>query len=80
MSEATRSAVQADVDAVKEALKGTDMDALKVAMDKLNTSAMTIGQEIYPAQQQADAAGEGASAPADDDVIDAEVVDDQDAK
>ncbi len=80
VSEATRSAVQADVDAVKEALKGTDMDALKVAMDKLNTSAMTIGQEIYQAQQQADAAGEGASAPADDDVIDAEVVDDQDAK
>ena len=68
------------MDAVKEALKGTDMDALKVAMDKLNTSAMTIGQEIYQAQQQADAAGEGASAPADDDVIDAEVVDDQDAK
>ena len=80
VSEATRSAVQADVDAVKETLKGTDMDALKAAMDKLNTSAMTIGQEIYQAQQQADAAGEGASAPADDDVIDAEVVDDQDAK
>ncbi|QPK81069.1 molecular chaperone DnaK [Schaalia sp. ZJ405] len=85
ISEGTRQAVQADVDAVKEALKGEDTEAVKAAMDKLNESGMKIGQEIYQAQQAAEAQGAPAdggqqSAPADDDVIDAEIVDEDDAK
>ncbi len=86
VSEGTRSEVQADVDAVKEALKGEDTDAVKSALEKLNESGMKIGQEIYSAQQASEAAGEAAgsadsastSTSDDDDVIDAEIVDDDD--
>ena len=76
ISEATREAVQKDVDAVKEALKGDDIEAVKTAMETLSESGMKIGQEIY-AKQQADEAG-AQSAPAQDDVVDAEIVDEDD--
>ena len=84
VTEATRTAVQADVDAVKEALKGEDTEAVKSALEKLNASAMKIGEEVYASQQAAEAAG--AEAPAGDapaadyDVIDAEIVDEDDTK
>lgn len=84
VTEATRTAVQADVDAVKEALKGEDTEAVKSALEKLNASAMKIGEEVYASQQAAEAAGAEApasDAPAtDDDVIDAEIVDEDDTK
>lgn len=79
--------VQADVDALKTALAGDDDDAVKTALDKLNESQSKLGEAIY-AQSQADAAA-GASAegeaPAgdassDEDVVDAEVIDDEDEK
>jgi len=76
ISEATREAVQKDVDAVKEALKGDDIEAVKSTMATLSESGMKIGQEIY-AKQQADEAG-AQSAPAQDDVVDAEIVDEDD--
>lgn len=76
ISEETREAVQKDVDVVKEALKGDDIEAVKTAMATLSESGMKIGQEIY-AKQQADEAG-AQSAPAQDDVVDAEIVDEDD--
>ena len=76
ISEATREAVQKDVDAVKEALKGDDIEAVKTAMATLSESGMKIGQEIY-AKQQADEAA-ASSAPEQDDVVDAEIVDEDD--
>ena len=85
VTEATRTAVQADVDAVKEALKGEDTEAVKSALEKLNASAMKIGEEVYAAQQAEQAQGDteapASDAPAtDDDVIDAEIVDEDDTK
>ncbi|PKQ31218.1 MAG: molecular chaperone DnaK [Actinobacteria bacterium HGW-Actinobacteria-2] len=65
---------------LKEALAGDDNDAVKAAMDDLNTKAATMGQAVYAAaqaKQEAEAAAapaEGA-APGDDDVVDAEIVD-----
>ena len=76
ISEATREAVQKDVDAVKEALKGDDIEAVKSTMATLSESGMKIGQEIY-AKQQADEAA-ASSAPEQDDVVDAEIVDEDD--
>ena len=73
ISEETREAIQKDVDAVKEALKGDDIEAVKTAMATLSESGMKIGQEIY-AKQQADEAA-ASSAPEQDDVVDAEIVD-----
>lgn len=73
ISEETREAVQKDVDAVKEALKGDDIEAVKTAMATLSESGMKIGQEIYAKQQAGEAGAQ--SAPAQDDVVDAEIVD-----
>ena len=76
ISEETREAVQKDVDAVKEALKGDDIEAVKSTMATLSESGMKIGQEIYAKQQADEAAAQ--SAPAQDDVVDAEIVDEDD--
>ena len=76
ISEETRAAVQKDVDSVKEALKGDDIEAVKTAMATLSESGMKIGQEIYAKQQADEAAAQ--SAPAQDDVVDAEIVDEDD--
>ena len=76
ISEETRAAVQKDVDAVKEALKGDDIEAVKTTMAALSESGMKIGQEIYAKQQADEAAAQ--SAPAQDDVVDAEIVDEDD--
>ena len=80
-----KDSVKADVDALKTALAGEDDDAVKAAFEKLNESQTKLGEAIYQqaqsAQEQApqDApAGEQSSA--DEDVIDAEVVDDEDEK
>ncbi|WP_382308821.1 molecular chaperone DnaK [Herbiconiux sp. UC225_62] len=79
-----KSEVQADVDALKSALAGEDDDAVKTAFDKLNESQQKLGQAIY-ASAQADAAAPDAgaqepteSSSSDDDVVDAEVVEDED--
>ena len=78
ISEETRTAVQADVDAVKEALKGDDVEAVKSSMAKLNETSLKIGQEVYQAQQAAGAAG--GEAKSEDDVVDAEIVDEDESK
>ena len=75
------------VNALKEALKGEDIEAVKTAQSELMTSAQKIGQVLYAQQGAEGAAGAagagaagaaGASAGSDDDVVDAEVVDDDD--
>ncbi|WP_065964187.1 molecular chaperone DnaK [Curtobacterium sp. UCD-KPL2560] len=80
-----KSEVQGDVDALKSALAGEDDDAVKAAYDKLNESQGKLGQAIY-SQQDAGAAA-GGEQPAgdqaqqdDEDIVDAEVVDDEDDK
>lgn len=82
LPEDVKSEVQADVDAVKTALEGTDDDAVKTAFDKLQSSQTKIGEALY-AQSQADGAADAGAAGAeeapkeDDDIVDAEVVDDE---
>ena len=73
-------------DKVRTALEGEDIEAIKAAQEALNQKAQKIGEALY-AQAQAEAAaaaGETAgaestqnAAPADDDVVDAEIVDDE---
>lgn len=80
-----KSEVQGDVDALKSALNGDDDAAVKSAFDKLNESQSKLGQAIYAQGQQADAAGaagatDGAATGDDEDIVDAEVVDDEDDK
>jgi len=90
IDDSTRQPVEEAIAEVKTALEGTDDDAVKSAVDKLNTTAAQLGQAMYAAAQasqpqgeSAEGAGtEGASSDgstqgaADDDVVDAEIVDD----
>jgi molecular chaperone DnaK len=79
--------VQGDVDALKSALAGDDDAAVKTAFDKLNESQGKLGEAIY-ASSQADASAGASASPdseqptdagnSDEDVVDAEVVDDED--
>ncbi|AOP55153.1 molecular chaperone DnaK [Brevibacterium aurantiacum] len=83
LPEEVKTEINSDVEALKEALKGEDDDAVKTAYDKLVANQQKIGEAIYSQQGGAEgAAGEeaaaGADASADDDVVDAEVVDEED--
>ena len=83
-----KDSVQADVDALKSALAGEDEDAVKTAFDKLNQSQGKLGEAIYAASQaEGQSADPSATDPGagevpnpEEDVIDAEVVDDEDEK
>ncbi len=79
-----KSEVQADVDALKSALAGEDDEAVKTAFDKLNESQGKLGQAIYTQQDAGAPAGEQPTADQaaqdDEDIVDAEVVDDEDDK
>ena len=73
-----KSEVQADVDALKSALAGEDDDALKKAVEALSVSQTKLGEALYQAEPEAGAAeGEQTADSSDDeDIVDAEVVDD----
>ncbi|GGK52450.1 molecular chaperone DnaK [Nocardia camponoti] len=64
----------------KLALEGTDIAAIKTAVEKLATESQKVGQAIYESQAAQDAqtgaAGNGSAQADDDQVVDAEVVDD----
>ncbi len=71
---------------LQAALKGTDNDdEVRTAMNDLNEKASSMGQAVYAAAQAAQQSA-GAEAPAgaatgsDDDVVDAEIVDEDDDK
>ena len=72
--------VQADVDALKSALAGDDEAAVKSAFDTLTASQQKLGEAIYASGQAAPADGETAepaTESSDEDIVDAEVVDDE---
>jgi molecular chaperone DnaK len=80
-----KTEVQADLDALNEALKGEDADVVQAAVTKLGESSSKMGEAMYAAAAaEAQAAGDGAGSPGDatddDDVVDAEIVDDEDDK
>ncbi len=70
--------VNAAISGANDALKGTDISAIKSAIEKLSAESQEMGQAIYAAsaaESQNGASAEGATADADSDVVDAEVVD-----
>ena len=73
LPEDVKSSVQADVDALKSALAGEDFDAVKTAFDTLVQSQQKLGEEIYKQQPEGESAPEASA----EDVVDAEVVDDE---
>lgn len=81
VSEDVKTQVTEAADAVDEALKGDDIEAIKSAVEKLGTVSQEMGKQIYEAQA-AEAGAEGAAAGAESDpnVVDAEVVDEDETK
>ncbi|MBN2623330.1 MAG: Hsp70 family protein, partial [Acidimicrobiales bacterium] len=82
-----KSAVEAKLGDLKGALGGSDIEAIRNATDALMSASQTFTQKLYEAASAEGAsAGPGtgpsdaASQPADDDVVDAEIVDDEDSK
>ena len=73
---------------VKSALEGEDNDKVKAAVEKLNATSAKLGQAMYAAAQAAQQApseaggpsdhaeSNGESSTSDDDVVDAEIMDD----
>jgi molecular chaperone DnaK len=76
--EETLAKVDIAISDAKTALNGSDIGAIKSAMEKLGTESQALGQAIYEAAQaeQSAGAGAGAGAAGGDDVVDAEVVED----
>jgi molecular chaperone DnaK len=73
--------IQSDIDALKTALAGDDEAAVKAAADKLTASQSRIGEALY-SQSATASAGTGDEAPeatgaSDEDIVDAEVVEDE---
>ncbi|HEY5244086.1 MAG TPA: Hsp70 family protein, partial [Acidimicrobiales bacterium] len=73
---------------VKDALSGTDIEAIKSATEKLVTASQSFSQRLYEqasqsAQSSASSDGDGdggggsSDEPSDDEVVDAEIVDEQ---
>ena len=82
LDESDRKMVEEALDATKEALKGSDVDKIKQTSEALMTASQKFAEVLYTNAQQAggqqaasgaDTAASGASG--DDDVVDAEVVD-----
>ncbi len=76
VSEDIRTKVEEAAKGVEKALEGDDIDAVKSAVEKLSTESQEMGKAIY-AQEAAQGTTEaGAAGSSDDDnVVDAEVVD-----
>jgi molecular chaperone DnaK len=78
--------VKEPLDELKKALEGNDSDAIKAAAEKVATASSAVGAALYQEQASAGEAGgapggdAGASNSDDDEVVDAEIVDEDDKK
>jgi len=79
LPEDVTSSVQADIDGLKTALAGDDEAAVKTAFDTLAESQQKIGEALYNQSETANAGADEeptAEAASDEDIVDAEVVED----
>jgi molecular chaperone DnaK len=75
IEEADRVDIDAALDALKVALEGDDLEALRAATETLTTVSQAFGQKLYEAAAaQAGAENTGVPVDGDDDVVDAEIV------
>ncbi|MFI9383057.1 molecular chaperone DnaK [Kutzneria sp. NPDC052558] len=82
----TKEKVQAAIVEAQEALKGTDIGAIKTAVEKLATESQALGSALYANAPGAEGAAAGGDAPGAqagpqaDNVVDAEIVDEDPKK
>ena len=75
VTEDDKAKVQPKLDALKEALKGTDIEAIKTAKDELQKEFYEVAGKIYQAQGAAAGAAEGAAPQQDNGPVDGEGID-----
>lgn len=77
--EDVKTPVSQALDSLKEALKGTDNDEeIRAAVEDLNTKSAAMGQAVYQAAQAAsEASAEDNATQSDDEVVDAEIIDEE---
>ncbi len=88
VDEAEKATVDAPLAELKTALNGNDMEAIKTAHEKLMQASQSFSQKLYEKAAADNAAGTSAAhgqgnpdgGSADDDIIDAEIVDDETGK
>ena len=86
LPEDVHSEVSEAVADLKKALEGDDIEPVKTAQEKLNSVAQKVGEALYQADAAAQAAGDASASSAgstssdDEDIVDAEIVDDEDSK
>ena len=85
-SGAEKEKVEADLKSLKEAIGGSDLEAIKSATERLAVGVQELGKKLYESAAAAAApgagngasatyAGAGANAANDEEVVDAEIVD-----
>ena len=86
LPEDVHSEVSEAVTDLKKALEGDDIEPVKTAQEKLSSVAQKVGEALYQADAAAQAAGDASASSAgsassdDEDIVDAEIVDDEDSK
>ena len=84
LDEADRREIENALNDAKEALKGADVERIKQTSEHLMTASQKIASVMYQQAQQGDAPSEGEASDAgtgsNDDVVDAEVVDEGEEK
>jgi len=74
-----KSAIETAIQAVEDAIKGDDKDAIEAKTNELMSASQKLGEKMYADMQASQAAGaggaeaQGSQRPADDNVVDAEV-------
>ena len=85
VDEATRASIEEALTELKQALEGDDADAIRAKMEAVGSKSQELAQAIYAASQEAADVGAdvgadagGAGDDSDDEVVDAEIVDEGD--
>ena len=80
VSDDEKATIEEKLAEVRSALEGTDVEAIKSATEALMTASQEFGQRLYEAAAQAERESAAAeSTPDDDEVVDAEIIDEDDA-
>jgi molecular chaperone DnaK len=79
LDESDRKQVEDALEEAKEALKGTNLDAIRSTSEHLMTASQKFAEVMYQRAQSQQGASQAPGDSAGDDVVDAEVVDDEES-
>jgi len=82
LDEETKGDIRTKIDAVKQAIDGSDVGEIRSRLEALREASFKLGEVVYQQAQQAqqstaggDGSANGADTSADEEIVDAEVVD-----